>query len=64
MRAFAADLRATGGLRPDLTDAEVADLIWSTNAPEYWLLLKQRGWSSTRYEHLLVDLWTRMLLND
>jgi AcrR family transcriptional regulator len=64
MLAFAADLRATGRLRTDLTDAQVADLVWSTNAPEYWLLLKQRGWSPKRYERLLVDLWTRMLLTD
>lgn len=62
MREFAADLRATGHVRPDLTDAEVADLIWSMNAAEYWLLLQQRGWSPRRYEQLLCDVWTRTLL--
>jgi AcrR family transcriptional regulator len=62
MRLFAAELRRTGGVRADLTDAEVADLVWSTNAPEYWLLLKQRGWSPVRYERLLVDVWNRVLL--
>ncbi len=62
MRLFAADLRSTGELRGDLADEEVADVVWSTNAAEYWLLLEQRGWTSARYETLLVDLWSRMLL--
>jgi AcrR family transcriptional regulator len=62
MRLFAADLRSTGELREDLSDEQVADLVWSTNAAEYWLLLDQRGWTPTRYEALLVDLWSRMLL--
>lgn len=62
MRLFAADLRSTGELRDDLSDEEVADVVWSTNAAEYWLLLEQRGWTPARYEALLVDLWSRMLL--
>lgn len=62
MRLFAAELRSTGELRDDLTDDEVADLVWSTNAAEYWLLLDQRGWTPARYEALLVDLWRRTLL--
>jgi AcrR family transcriptional regulator len=63
MRRFAADLRATGELRADLTDDEVADVIWSTNGPEYWVLLvRDRGWSPRRFGELLVDSWTRLLL--
>lgn len=62
MREFAAELRATGQLRPELTDHGVADLIWSMNAAEYWLLLKQRGWSPHRYEQLIRDVWVRTLL--
>jgi len=62
MALFAADLRSTGQLRDDLTDEEVADLVWSTNAAEYWMLLRQRGWTPARYEALLVDLWSRTLL--
>jgi AcrR family transcriptional regulator len=62
MRLFAADLRSTGELRADLTDEEVADLVWSTNAAEYWLLLDQRGWTPARYETLLVNVWSRTLL--
>ncbi len=62
MLLFAADLRSTGDLRADLTDREVADLLWSTNAAEYWLLLDQRGWTPARYEALRVDVWSRTLL--
>ena len=62
MLLFAADLRSTGHLRADLTDREVADIVWSTNGPEYWLLLDSRGWSAQRYAAHLDDLWCRMLL--
>lgn len=62
MLLLAADLRGSGDVRPDLTDREVADIIWSTNSPDYWLLLKSRGWSAKRYAALLEDLWCRLLL--
>jgi AcrR family transcriptional regulator len=62
MLLFASDLRSTGDLRADLSDREVADIVWSTNAAEFWLLLDQRGWTPTRYEALLVDVWSRTLL--
>lgn len=63
MRDFAADLRSTGELRDDLTDDEVADIVWSMNGPEYWVLLVgDRGWSPERFGDLLVDTWTRTLL--
>lgn len=62
MLLFASDLRSTGDLRDDLTDQEVADIVWSTNAAEFWLLLDQRGWTPTQYQSLLVDLWSRTFL--
>lgn len=63
MRDFARDLRATGELRADLDDGEVADIIWSMNAPEYWtLLVDERGWSAERFGAHLVDCWSRTLL--
>jgi AcrR family transcriptional regulator len=63
MHQFAADLRATGELRTDLTDDDVADLIWSMNAAEYWtLLVNDRGWTPTRFRDQLIDTWTRILL--
>jgi AcrR family transcriptional regulator len=62
MLLFAADLRGSGDLRADLSDRVVADFVWSTNGPEYFLLLRSRGWSTERYVRLLEDLWGRMLL--
>jgi AcrR family transcriptional regulator len=63
MRLFAADLRGTGELRDDLTDDQVADLIWSMNAAEYWVLLvHQRAWTPDQFASWLSDAWTRLLL--
>ncbi len=63
MRRFAADLRSTGGLRGDLTDDQVADIIWSMNAAEYWhLLVRERGWTPNQFAEWLTDAWTRLLL--
>jgi hypothetical protein len=63
MGEFAADLRATGELRPELSDDEVADVVWSMNAPEYWLLLvDERGWDPARFGAWLADAWARLFL--
>lgn len=62
MRLFARDLRATGELRADLTDDDVADLVWSTNSPEFYLLVTSRGRTPEQYAALVADLWTRTLL--
>lgn len=65
MREFAADLRATGDLRTDLSDEEVGDIIWSMNAAEYYaLLVAQRGWRPDRFGEWLADAWARMLIAD
>jgi hypothetical protein len=63
MRAFAADLRSTGELRRDLTDDQVADVVWSMNAAEYWdLLVRERGWTPRQFRDWLTDAWIRLLL--
>ena len=63
MRRFAADLRGTGELRSDLTDDDVADIVWSMNGTEYWVLLTgERGWSAQRFAAYLIDAWSRLLL--
>jgi len=63
MRQFAADLAATGQLRPGLSIEEVADTVWATNGPElYTLLVVQRGWALERFERWLADTWIRLLL--
>lgn len=62
MLRFAADLRATGQLRDDLTNQQVADLVWSTNSPEYFQLLASRGHTPHHYAQFIADLWNRTLL--
>lgn len=63
MRRLAADLRSTGQLRTDLSDGEVADIIWSMNAAEHWVLLvRERGRSQARFTQWLVDAWLRLLI--
>lgn len=65
MRLFAADLRATGSLREDLSDAQVADIVWSFNSPEcFTLLVSGRGWTPSEFADYLRDAWCRMLLDD
>jgi AcrR family transcriptional regulator len=63
MRGFAADLRATGELRSDLSDEDIADVVWSMNGPEYWtLLVSERGWSAGQFSRHLADAWQRLFL--
>lgn len=62
MLDLAADLRATGQVRDDLGDQQVADLIWSTNSPEWFTAYTSRGRSPEQYAETLADLWTRTLL--
>jgi AcrR family transcriptional regulator len=64
MRLFAADLRGTGELRDDLGDDTVADLVWSMNAPEYYLLLTSRGLTPEQYAATVREVWLRTLLRD
>jgi AcrR family transcriptional regulator len=65
MRALAATLRATGDLRDDLSDDQVADIVWSMNAAEYWdLLVRQRGWTPVEFASWLADAWSRLLLRN
>ena len=64
MRLLAADLRATGQLRSELSLEQVADVIWSMNAPEYYaLLVEQRGWPLAQFERWLAEAWCRTLLS-
>jgi AcrR family transcriptional regulator len=63
MRLFAEDLAATGTLRAGLSISAAADIIWSMNSPEFYLLLvEQRGWAITDFERWLGDSWTKLLL--
>lgn len=62
MLRFAAELRGTGRLRGDLSDDQVADLVWSMTSPEYFQLLADGGLTSEQYAALVRDTWTRTLL--
>jgi AcrR family transcriptional regulator len=63
MRRFVADLASVAPLRLD--PQEAADVVWATNAPEFYQLLAgQRGWTPQRYETFLADTWRRLLLSD
>jgi len=62
MLDFARELRATGELREDLSDEEVAHLVWTTNSPEFYRLTTARGRTPEDYVATVTDLWTRTLL--
>ena len=64
MRLLAKDIASTGKLRNDLLETVAADIIWSMNSPEFYLLLVgQRGWSPEQFERWLAESWTKLLLN-
>jgi hypothetical protein len=63
MRLLAQDLAATGHLRADLAVDEAADIIWATNASEFYtLLVVERGWAPERFERWLAAAWRQLLL--
>jgi hypothetical protein len=63
MLRFAADLRATGELRPDLTDQFVADIVWATAGWEHFVqLVAGRGWTDVEYGWYLKETWTRLFV--
>ena len=63
MKLLAGELAATGRLRPDLSVARAADIIWSMNSSEFYLLLvEQRRWSISEFERWLGGAWIRLLL--
>jgi AcrR family transcriptional regulator len=62
MLLLARDLRATGEVRNDLTDEDVAHLVWMTNSPEFYRLSTSGGRTPEQYAATVLDLWTRTLL--
>jgi len=55
-RAVVRRLHALGALRPGLTVATGADILWTLNHPDVWhLLVGARGWSASRYERWFAD---------
>ena len=67
VRAINSGPRAPGGARNALDRANgtlvSTDIVWSTNAAEYWALLVQgRGWTPERFGDHLAQMWTRLFL--
>ena len=63
MKLLAQELGATGQLRRGLSVEMAADILWSMNSPEYYLLLvEQRGWKPEALEQWLSEAWCRLLL--
>jgi hypothetical protein len=56
-------LRDAGRLRPELDHASARDIFWMlTGRDVYRILVRERGWSSQKYEDWMADLLVRSLL--
>ena len=62
MLQLAEELRSTGELRPDLTDEQVAHLLWATNSAAFYRLATSGGRGPGDYATMVLDVWTRTLL--
>jgi AcrR family transcriptional regulator len=62
-RALVETLRRKGALRADLDVSRAADLLWTLNHPDVWLLLVgQRGWTPEQWERWFADTACAQLL--
>ena len=63
MRTFITDVNTTDALREDLSVERAADIVWTLNSSDVYLLLTtERGWSPEEFERWLADSWARLLL--
>lgn len=63
MQSLAHALLTTGGLRPELTEEEAADLLWTMSAPDWYrMLVVERGWSPEQFKAWLLGSLTSFLL--
>jgi hypothetical protein len=54
--ALVAAIDRNGGLRPGLDTATAADVLWTLNHPDTWLLLVgERGWTPEAFEAWFLD---------
>lgn len=57
-------LRDAGSLRPELDHATARDIFWMlTGRDVYRMLVRERGWSSQKYQDWLADTLVRSLLS-
>jgi AcrR family transcriptional regulator len=61
-RGVVESLHARGALRADLTVDRGADILWTLNHPDVWLLLLDRGWTPEEFEEWFADAVRRQLL--
>ena len=63
MRRFVEDVQEAAPLRPGLTVDRAADIVWTLNSTDVYLLLTDgRGWTPEEYERWLGDTWVTLLL--
>jgi hypothetical protein len=63
MTRFAADLAATGRLRPDQTVETAADVLWlAMDVRNYDWLVRRRGWPPEQIRRWYVDTVTGAIL--
>lgn len=56
-------LAGKGPLRPDLNDADAADVMWLLMSPDqYYRLVHRRGWTGQKYQRWLAAAITDLLL--
>jgi AcrR family transcriptional regulator len=64
-RAIVKALHASKALRPGLGVPRGADLLWTLNHPDLWLLLVgERGWTPEQWERWFADTVSAQLLGD
>jgi hypothetical protein len=57
-------LLQSGRLRPELDATTARDVLWSLTGRElYRMLVRERGWTSERYEAWLADMLMQALLS-
>jgi AcrR family transcriptional regulator len=57
-------LRSAKRLRPDLSPRTARDILWTlTGCDVYRMLVRERGWSSEKYQDWLADTLVRSLLD-
>jgi hypothetical protein len=63
MTANARRLQSSGHLRPGISRAHAADILWTYSSPElYELLVLRRGWTPTRYGKFVAEAMINALL--
>lgn len=63
MTVNACRLRDAGHLRPGITLAQAADILWTYSSPElYELLVLRRGWTPKRHGRFVADAMIHALL--